>query len=132
MSVDSFDPALLQSGVSQEICEQLLTAATKIDEPDFGLDQLSIKRIGPLARQDAADWGKLAESWSDEQVTALIRLFTLAEEQLPGWEAGAQSPVIALVRVLKDRGTYPQALTGWIKASSSNRFLPHGSLMDRL
>ena len=37
-----------------------------------------------------------------------------------------------MVRELKRRGRFEVALTTWIKANSTNRFLPHGSLMDRL
>jgi len=51
---------------------------------------------------------------------------------LPGFELGARSPVIALVRLLKQRGEYPDDLTGWVKANTDNRFLPYGSLLDRL
>ena len=60
------------------------------------------------------------------------RALTLAEETIPGCEAGARSPVIALARILRDRGDYPHDLTSWIRRVSSNRFLPYGSLMDRL
>lgn len=60
------------------------------------------------------------------------RALTLAEETIPGCEAGAKSPVIALARMLRARGDYPHDLTPWIRRVSSNRFLPYGSLMDRL
>ena len=60
------------------------------------------------------------------------RALTLAEETIPGCEAGAKSPVIALGRILRARGDYPHDLTPWIRRVSSNRFLPYGSLMDRL
>ena len=42
------------------------------------------------------------------------------------------APVIPLVAELKRRGDYPNDLTAWIKANTDNRFLPYGSLMDRL
>ena len=50
----------------------------------------------------------------------------------PSREAGAQSPVIALAAELRRRHAYPDDFTAWIKAHSSNRFLPHGNLMDKL
>jgi hypothetical protein len=40
--------------------------------------------------------------------------------------------VIAIVRELRHRGSYPKELTAWIKAHTTNRFLPYGSLADRL
>ena len=48
------------------------------------------------------------------------------------WKADAKSAVVPLVRALKQRKAYDKALTGWIKANTDNKFLPHGSLMDRL
>jgi hypothetical protein len=51
---------------------------------------------------------------------------------LLGFETGPKSPVIALARALRKRGEYPDDLTAWIKVNTDNRFLPHGSLMDRL
>ena len=36
-----------------------------------------------------------------------LRALTLAEETVPGCEAGAKSPVIGLARLLRERGDYP-------------------------
>ncbi|HSG89827.1 MAG TPA: hypothetical protein VLA56_11495 [Pseudomonadales bacterium] len=67
------------------------------------------------------------------QLEALIRFFTLIEGR-PGWEAGAGSPVVPLFRILRrepgDRN--PEALAAWVKSHTDNRFLPYGSLQDRL
>ena len=68
-----------------------------------------------------------------EELEALARLFTVIEQQ-PGFEAGAKSPVIALCRRLRkhlDADAFAE-LVRWIRAHSDNRFLPHGSLQDRL
>jgi len=74
----------------------------------------------------------VADDLTDAQLLDLIRLFTLAEQQLPGWEAGAASPVVPLAALLRKRGGYPADLNAWIKSHSRNRFLPYGNLMDRL
>ena len=132
MAVDGFDPSLLKTGLTDDVMEQFLAAAARIEDAQFGLDELAIKRLGPLARADAGDWSAAAGGLEVEQIIALVRLFTLAEERLTGWESAARSPVIPLVRELKVRDAFPAELTGWIKANTSNRFLPHGSLMDRL
>lgn len=63
----------------------------------------------------------------------LLRLFTILEA-LPGFEAGARSPVIPIARRLKaalDADAYRE-LVRWVRAHTDNRFLPHGSLQDRL
>jgi len=39
---------------------------------------------------------------------------------------------VALARVLKKRKAMPADLTPWIKANTTNKFLPHGDLMDLL
>ena len=85
-----------------------------------------------LMTAPAAEWQAATEPLEDGQIEHLIRVLTLAEEQFSGWQAGAKSPVIVLVKVLKSRGSYDRSLTQWIKSNSNNRFLPHGSLMDRL
>ena len=77
-------------------------------------------------------WSPLLEAESDERLIRIAKSLTVAEMRLPGWEAGARSPVITIVRVLRRRGTYPKELTGWMKAHTTNRFLPYGSLADRL
>ena len=61
-----------------------------------------------------------------------LRVLTLAEMCVPGCEIGAKSPVIPLARELRSRSDYPDDLTAWIKRASTNRFLPYGSLADRL
>lgn len=141
MTVESWDPSAGQAGggtprVTPATLARLLEAACRLETPRFGLDTSAAGELAPLARHGGAgsdvDWAAAAESLSDADVVALIRLFTLAESRLTGWESGERSPVIPLARELKRRGSYPAELTAWIKANSDNRFLPYGSLMDRL
>lgn len=79
-------------------------------------------------RQDEAYW-QAAEALAEDELVALVRFFTLAEMQLPGWDAGKQSPVIYLVRMLKQRQAFTPALRQWIKANTDNRYLPNGALL---
>ena len=67
-----------------------------------------------------------------ERLTGWLRALVLAEQAVPGCDAGAKSPAIHIARLLRERGDYPADLTAWIKSVSRNRFLPYGSLMDRL
>ena len=62
----------------------------------------------------------------------MVKCFTVAEMRLPGWEAGAHSPVIAIVAELRRRKAHPKGLTAWIKAHTTNRFLAARELLDRL
>ena len=107
-------------------------AATQLDADGFGLDAAERSRLAPWMTAGHSLWEAAAEGADAGEVVAWIRFLTLAEAQLPGFEAGAKSPVVPLARALRRRGEYPADLTRWIKAHTTNRFLPHGSLMDRL
>ena len=80
----------------------------------------------PSARQH---WLEPVDS---PRLVGWLRVLTLAEEAIAGCDAGAKSPVIQIARLLRERGAYPEDLTPWIKSVSKNRFLPYGSLADRL
>lgn len=132
MAVDSFDPSLLLARITPEIIGRLITAAGCLDQPLFGLSAAEVQGVAGIARHGAADWASAIVDLDDGAIIDLIRVFTRGERDIPGWEAGAKSPVIPMVRELKRRGRFEPTLTAWIKANSNNRFLPHGSLLDRL
>lgn len=98
----------------------------------LNLDQEAQARLREVAHGGADEWSGFFADRSSECLIAWLRVLTLAEETIPGCETGAKSPVIELARLLRERGDYPSELTAWIKSVSSNRFLPYGSLMDRL
>lgn len=81
-----------------------------------------------LMKLDEGAW-EVANNLTDEEIVALVRFFTLAEMQFTGWDGGKQSPVIYLVRILKERGTFTPDLRKWIKAHTDNRYLPYGSAL---
>lgn len=85
-----------------------------------------------VALADAAQRSALFEPRESARLVAWLKVLVLAEETIPGCDAGARSPAIAIARLLRTRGDYPPDLTAWIKSASSNRFLPYGSLLDRL
>ena len=130
MSVESFDPGAATAPLDGEMVARLLELDPMGD--DLGLDEAEQRSMAGLMTAPASEWQTAAEPLNDGQIQHLIRVLTLAEEQFSGWQAGAKSPVIALVKVLKSRGNFDRSLTRWIKSNSNNRFLPHGSLMDRL
>lgn len=131
MSVESFDPSAAGAVLDGATVARLLEAAA-VEPPEFGLSALERASLASLATAPASDWTLASAELADAEVESLVRFYTLAEETISGWQAGDKSPVIALVKVLKSRGVYQREMTRWIKANSSNRFLPHGSLMDRL
>ena len=92
------------------------------------LSEEEIDAEAGLMKQPEAAWA-VAGELGDADIEALIRFFTLAEMQLPGWEAGSKSPVIYLVRILKQRDSFTADLRKWIKANTDNRYLPYGSVL---
>lgn len=131
MSVERFDPRDAGRAVDAEAVARLRQAAEQLDADDFGLSAAEVSDLARLARHPEADWEAPLASLDSDTLLALVRLYTLAEA-LPGWEAGAKSPVIPMAAELRRRGDYPEALTAWIKSNTDNRFLPYGSLLDRL
>ncbi len=131
MSVERFDPRDVGRAVDPEAVARLRQAAEQLDADDFGLSAAEVADLARLARHPEADWEAPLASLDSDTLLALLRLYTLAEA-LPGWEAGAKSPVIPMAAELRRRGDYPEALTAWIKSNTDNRFLPYGSLLDRL
>jgi hypothetical protein len=111
---------------------RLSEAADSLEKPDLGLSAHERANWGALMKLPADVWSPLLAVESDERLVRIAKVLTVAEMRLPGWEAGARSPVVAIVRELRRRGRYPKELTGWIKAHTTNRFLPYGSLADRL
>ncbi len=116
-----------------DVHRKILDAASKaLGEPQLGLSAEQQNSIRQAVRASAESWRDFAQEQSSAEITNWIRALTRAEMTLTGFELGARSPVIALIRLLKQRGEYPDDLTEWVKEHTDNRFLPYGSLSDRL
>ena len=75
-------------------------------------------------------WDRALKDYSDGELIALIKFFTLVEMQLPSWVGGSQSPVIAITAQLKHRGVkLERELLLWIRKNSTNRFIPNGAVL---
>ncbi len=132
MAVDTFDPASLTNRITPEVINSLVNAVSHVHESGFGLAPEVLAAMPGIAKHGPVDWAEAVKSLPDDEICSLITVFTLGERDLSGWEAGAKSPVIPMARELKRRGVFDAKLVTWIKSNSNNRFLPHGSLMDRL
>jgi len=120
--------------LSEQVLSRLVACAMadRLDEPGMGLTQVEVSSFAPLMQLKWNLWSSLLMSLNTEQLIALARFLTLAEERLTGWQSGANSPVIAIAKVLRAENSWPDDLTEWVRENSTNRFIPHGSLMDRL
>ena len=88
--------------------------------------------LRPTMVVEAEAWRSFVAEESNASVEAWIKVLTLVERNLNGFEAGNRSPVLTLIHVLKSRDALPDDLFAWIKTHTQNRFLPYGSLADRL
>jgi len=116
----NIDPALLQRFLVLAVNNQLSDLANNIDEQD--------KSQFAIMQADLTQWKNALNDYSETQLIALIRFFTLIEMALPEWAAGAKSPVISINKILKSRGhKLEKDMLLWIKQNSDNRFIPNGS-----
>jgi hypothetical protein len=127
--VGAWEPAA-KLGASH--AQALDAAAAGIAEDALAVDEAVAARLRQVFFAAPDERAGLFDDEPSPRLVGWARALTLAEENIPGCEGGAKSPVIALARLLRSRGDYPHELTPWIKRVSSNRFLPYGSLMDRL
>ena len=125
--VGAWEPSARLGG---EHARTLDAAAT--DNDRLVVDEDAEARLREIVNAGAQGWTGFFADRSSDCLIAWLRVLTLAEGSVAGCDVGAKSPVIVLARMLRERGDYPAELTAWIKSVSGNRFLPYGSLMDRL
>lgn len=111
---------------------RVLDAAAEQGSDTLAVDAAAATSLRQVMFAAAEQHVALFEPEDSERLVAWLKALVLAEEAVPGCSAGARSPAIRIARLLRARGDYPPALTPWIKARSSNRFLPYGSLLDKL
>ena len=127
--VGAWEPAVELGEVHARALDE---AAAGVADQALTVDEANAARLREVVNAAPDARAGLFADRNSARLVGWLRALTLAEETVPGCEAGARSPVIGLARLLRERGDYPADLTPWIKAVSSNRFLPYGSLLDRL
>lgn len=132
MTIGSWDPTAAETfTISSSVLEKFAQLANSNQLTDL-TEQLSSEEIqqqAPIMRLDFQSWENAATNSDAQTLIALIRFFTIAEQQLPGWEGQEKSPVIYLNKLLKLRKEpLDKDMLLWIRANSNNRFLPHGAL----
>lgn len=134
MSLGSWDPAA--NAEAQNIHVEPATLARfielsetdKLEHLEELIDGAESQKLSGLMKLDAGVWTDAAQTLSEDQTLHLLRFFAMAEN-LPGWEAGDQSPVIPLAKSLRKRGVrLDKELLKWLRSVNDNRFLPYGPL----
>ena len=129
MTVNTWQPAVPQA-LSSALLEQLLAVLPNQELTDIKnqIPSADIEPFAALMKSGGESW-KVADILADDDIKRLVIFLTLAEQQLSGWEAGKLSPVIDLVRILKERQAFHPELRKWIKANTDNRYLPNGPVL---
>ena len=134
MSIGSWDPSLGSQSEALTLDSVLLTrlqAYSRHEQLEQLADLMSpedTQQLAELMQLDHLQWRAAVEPLDSDAIGHLIRFLAVAEN-LPGWEAGAASPVIPLAKVLRERGerlSKEQLL--WLREVSENRYLPYGPL----
>ncbi len=107
-------------------------AAASASATTLAVDDADAHRLREVVNATTDERQRLFQEHPSKRLIDWLRVLTLAESEIPGCDAGAKSPVIDLANLLRGRGDYPPPLTAWIKSVNNNRFLPYGSLADRL
>lgn len=135
MSIDSWSPDTASTVTNYQIDPSLLrrfidfAQQTDWSTLSTALTDNEIIQHQAIMKQSKDAWFNAAENFDANQIECLVRFFTVAEMQFNGWEVGADSPVIWLVKVLRRRNCAPnKELLLWIKNHSDNRFIPNGAL----
>ncbi len=132
MSVGSWDPSADtgNTGTDSATLHKLIDFSRneQLSELATLLTGTESQTLSALMKIDHGQWLLAAQNLSDEDTLHLLRFFAVAEN-LPGWEAGADSPVIPLARTLRKRGKrLSKELLLWLREVNDNRFLPYGPL----
>lgn len=86
--------------------------------------------LAHIMRWEPEVWREQLVTVGNDDLVHLIRFFTRAEMLLPGWEAAELSPAITISKLLRERGAkLDREMLAWIRANSSNRFIPNGKLI---
>jgi hypothetical protein len=134
MALGTWDPNIASTSSELSLDIGLLNRLITYDREDTlpELEQLlsdeDKQRLAGLMKIDHNSWRTAAETLPDTDLIHLIRFFAVAEN-LAGWEAGADSPVIPLAKLLRQRGArLDKTLLQWLREVSDNRYLPYGPL----
>ena len=127
--VATWQPAPQQLGAAHV---QALERAAEAQNDTLDLGDQNTVLLRELMAADLDQWQALVDATPSTTLVKWLRVVVLAEVRLPGCECGAKSPAIRMARTLRARNAYPRELTPWIRSVSDNRFLPYGSLLDRL
>jgi len=136
MSVGSWTPESSDASDSYQLSEHTLklfielSRQNELENLQTQMSKEQIEKECQAMKLTMSDWQSLTHLLDDDELYQLIRFFTRSEMLLPGWEAGAESPVVWLAKILRQRKSpLKKEQLQWIKSHSTNRFIPNGALI---
>lgn len=119
------DQALLQKFAQQ--ARQGLTVAPDLNA---GLSSAEQQQALPWLRLPEEQWQPVLATLDAAALFDLAVFFTLAEQQLSGWQCGARNPAIWIFRYLRQHQQLPEKeQIRQLKKLTDNRFIPYGSVL---
>ena len=132
-AVGAWKPAVALGDVHAEALDESVRALGASEARlERELGDAEAERLREVVQADHTVRRRWFAGRDSARLVSWLRVLTLAECDVQGCDAGAKSPVIDIAGLLRERGDYPDDLTAWIRSVSANRFLPYGSLADRL
>ncbi len=135
MSVESWDPNATTQTKSYRLENEVLLniISQRQNSPDRPIadyfNEQELQNHSAMMKLDKENWLKAIADLEEAQLLYLIEFLTLAEKQNSKWQAGADSPVIYIVKFMRqNKMPLSKDKLLWIKANSDNRFLPNGPL----
>ncbi|BCE02563.1 hypothetical protein [Marinicellulosiphila megalodicopiae] len=129
MSIGSWDPSQSIELSHNDLTQLLALTDDQILDIQSQFDHDFFNRIKPLMKQNLAFWKTNVDHLNDEQLTQLMKVFTLLEVKVDDFACLDKSPVVWIGKLLKSRKAFPEKrIIDWMKANTDNKFIPHGSL----
>lgn len=133
MSIGSWTPessSSSDSAISQDFLQRALHIVDN-DQIHSLMDALTEEEKAQysIMHCETQPWSDALKGYDNDKLIKLIKFFALAEMQLPGWQAGENSPVIAINRYLVSQGDkLDKSTLLWLREHSTNRFIPNGAI----
>jgi hypothetical protein len=110
--------------------QKLIQAGKQDDETPLGewITPQEQALHGGILRKGMGPWRQVADSLGTEDLVALIKCLSRAEQAFPGWGAGSVSPVIVLYnRLCLLDGRRARQVADWVLSNTDNPYLPFGT-----
>ena len=132
MTIESWSPTASQQPLPETInfSRYIALGSESLHVDDLQNNrELETSVLTQLIKQPDEYWQNKCQDFKTEDIVALIRFFTVLEESDSQFSCGDKSPVIYLNKILKRRKSpLDKEMLLWIRANSSNRFLPNGRI----